>query len=145
MNGKASKIEDILKSKGYRLTDSRKKIIKVFIDNDKHLKPENVYELVKMNNISLPTVYRTIEILKKNDIIKEITINNNRYYELKLFSEKCMHIHFKCKKCNKIKDCTDKKLILDLIKLKNLAEEVYNIEGHDINITINGICNSCRR
>ncbi|HYE82015.1 MAG TPA: transcriptional repressor [Clostridia bacterium] len=38
--------------------------------------------------IGIATVYRTIELLKETDIIKIVIIGNDRYIELKKYSEK---------------------------------------------------------
>ncbi|QZY55732.1 Fur family transcriptional regulator [Crassaminicella profunda] len=145
MKSKMQMIEEILKGKNIKLTKQRKAIVKVFLEHDEHFKPEEVYDLVKNQGIGLATVYRTIEILKINDIIEEITIGKDRYYELKLFSEKRMHIHFTCKKCNKIYDYDKTEMILDLIRLRNFTEKEYHVDVEDMKIVMKGICQNCRR
>lgn len=145
MESKIDKIKEILQRCHYRFTDGRKEIIKVFINSNKHLSPLEVYEIVKEKNVSLPTVYRTIDILKNNGIIKEVVFNNERYYELKLFSQKCMHIHFRCQKCGKILDIDDTNIILKLIEIRNKLEKQNNFIIEDISVTICGICSECRK
>lgn len=44
-NQKILDIEKILKDNGYKLTGSRKLMIKIFVDSEKHLKPDDVYQL----------------------------------------------------------------------------------------------------
>ncbi|QXM05291.1 Fur family transcriptional regulator [Crassaminicella indica] len=145
MKSKMQMIEEILKEKNIKLTKQRKAIMEVFLNYDEHFKPEEVHALVKNKGIGLATVYRTIEILKIHDIIEEITIEKDRYYELKLFSEKRMHIHFTCKKCNKIYDYDKTEMILDLIRLRNFTEKEYDVDVEDIKIIMKGICQNCRR
>lgn len=144
MKDKINIIKEILRENNVKFTKQRKVIIEVFLNNNAHFKPEEVYGFVKNKEIGLATVYRTIEILKKNDIIEEINIGKDRYYELKLFSEKRMHIHFKCEKCNKIYDYDRVKMVLDLIKMRNFAENEYNVDVKDIKMIMNGICQNCR-
>ena len=145
MDNKIKKIEGILKQRGYKVTSGRKEIIKLFANNkDKHLKIDEVYNLVK-RKISLPTVYRTIEILKKVGIIKETIINNVRFYELRIFSEKCMHIHLKCQKCGRLFDYINSNVIVELLEEKNKLEKKYDIIVNNISIVFDGVCKECRR
>ncbi|WIF94200.1 Fur family transcriptional regulator [Caminicella sporogenes] len=145
MENKIDKIKAILQKNDYRVTEGRKEIIKVFVNSNRHLSPLEVYELVKDKNISLPTVYRTIDILKSNGIIKEVSFNNERYFELKLFSQKCMHIHFRCQKCGKIIDIYDTNIILKLIEIRNELEKQYDFLIEDVSATLCGLCSECRK
>jgi len=145
MKNKTERIYDVLRKKRIRLTPQRKKILSIFINSQKHLTPEEIYDLVKDKGIGIATVYRTIEILKKNEIIKEITIAKTRYYELKMFGEKCMHIHFKCDICGTVYDCDNIKLGLKMISLRDYTESVYGVEVKDLTVTMNGICKNCKR
>lgn len=144
MKDKVNMIEDILRKKNFKLTSSRKEIIRVFLESDEHLKPEDVYDLVKDKDISLPTVYRTIDILKRNQIIEEITIGKHRYYELKIFSGKKMHIHFKCDRCGEIFDIDDQILVMDLIRIRDYAEKEFAVEVEDLVMVMRGTCDKCR-
>jgi Fur family ferric uptake transcriptional regulator len=145
LDDKIKRIEEILKKRGYKVTSQRKKIIEIFTGNiNKHLKIEEIYDIVRVN-ISLPTVYRTIELLKKFGIIKEIIIDEARYYELKIFSEKCLHVHLKCLECGKIFDYDDQKLIIKLLDEKDEIEKRYDFIVNNISIIFNGLCKKCRR
>jgi Fur family transcriptional regulator, ferric uptake regulator len=144
MESKLEIIEKILKDKNINMTKQRKEIINIFLTSDKHLKPEDVYEIVKQKEISLATVYRAIEIFKRIGIIKGITIGKDTYYELKMFSEKCMHIHFKCEECNEIYDYDKVEIALDLIKLRNGVEKDFGVQVNDLMIIMNGLCQKCR-
>lgn len=128
------------------MTHARKEIIKLFVYNkNMHYMPEEVYDLVKNKNISLPTVYRTIEILKSNGIIKETIIDRKRYYELEIFSKKTVHVHLKCIKCGNVFDYLDIKSILLLLDEKDRIEEQYNVEINNIYTIFYGFCRECRR
>lgn len=145
MKNKAKGLYDVLRRKGIRLTYQRKEILSIFIESQEHLTPEDIYDLVKDKGIGIATVYRTIEILKECQIIKEITIEKTRYYELKMFGEKCMHIHFKCDICGTVYDCDNIKLGLKVIALRDYTEALYDSEVKDLTITMNGICKNCKR
>lgn len=136
-------IEKILKEKNYKLTFSRREIIKCFLDKENHLRAEDIYNFVKQDGISLPTVYRNIEVLKENNIISEISINGDRFFELKMFSKKRVHFHLKCKECKKIIEFQDTDLVVNLIDIKNEVEKRYNNNIDNIYIVFEGTCNDC--
>ncbi len=145
MKGKIERIENILKENHIQMTRQRKEIAMVFLQNKGHFKPEEVYDLVKDKKIGLATVYRTIEIFKNKGIIKEISIGKDRYYELQIFSEKCMHIHFKCEHCNTIYDYSHLEIRMELIKLINFIEKDFGESIEDMELILKGICKECRR
>lgn len=145
LDPRIERIQNILKEYNYKITEGRKEIIEIFVHyDDRHLKVNTIYDLIK-DKISLPTVYRTIEILKHTGIINEIVINEERYYELKIYSRKCFHIHFKCDKCNTIYDCYDSWMMVKLLDEKEKIEKQYNTIIYDIVVILNGVCNKCRR
>ncbi|MBN4050837.1 MAG: transcriptional repressor [Alkaliphilus sp.] len=145
MDSKIELIEEFVKKNGYRVTDSRRIILKFFVENDGHYKPEDVYQLIKNEMLGIATVYRNLDIFKKIGIIKEITIDNKLYYELDMFSSKKLHLHFHCKSCNQIVEYTDQVLIQSLLKQKDFIEENYDNIVDDITIVMKGICKDCRR
>jgi len=140
------RIENILKQKKYKLTNPRKEIIKLFVNNKhEHFKIEEVYALLKEKHISLPTVYRTIEIFRINGIIKETIIDKVKYYELGIFSEKSVHVHLKCIKCGKVFDYLNTESILNLLDERNKIEQQHDIIIDDIYSIFYGVCKECRR
>lgn len=145
MKNKMSMIEKILNDKDIKLTSRRRAVLEVFLNQKDHVKVEDIYDLLKNTGIGFATVYRTVEILTKAGIISEIMIDKVNYYELKVFSEKCMHVHFKCKSCNKVFDCNDPKLGVDIINLRNFTEELYNVNVENMTIVMQGVCNECKK
>jgi Fur family ferric uptake transcriptional regulator len=136
-------IEKILKDKNYKMTFSRREILKSFLVEEGHLRAEDIYFIVKKEGISLPTVYRNIEVLKQNDIISEISINGDRFFELKSFSRKRVHFHFKCNNCKKIIEYFDTDLVVNLIDIKNEIEKRYGNNIDNIDIVFEGCCKEC--
>ncbi|MGF7184066.1 Fe2+ or Zn2+ uptake regulation protein [Desulfitispora alkaliphila] len=141
---KIKDIKKLIKSKGYKCTDARESIIEIFVLSNEHLKPKDVYYKTKEKEISLPTVYRNIDLLCKLGIIKEITINNHRYYELYIYSSKKLHIHFRCKKCGQIKESRDPFVIEKMYEQISYLENKYAHIVEDITIIIEGTCKDCR-
>lgn len=77
-------------------------------------------------------------------IVKEIPMDGVRYYELRLFGKKPLHIHFKCIICNDIKDIDITEIIVDYIKLNQKVEKMMDMEVNDANITLLGLCKECK-
>ncbi|KOA20153.1 ferric uptake regulation protein [Clostridium homopropionicum DSM 5847] len=134
----------ILEKNGYEFTVQKQKILKIILDSSIHLQAKEIYEKVKEANIGLATVYRALKIFKRLGIVKEININGTSYYEMKIFSGKPLHIHFKCIKCNSIIDIDSRSLNFDYLKLNKKIEEENNLEIYDSNIMFIGLCNKCR-
>jgi Fe2+ or Zn2+ uptake regulation protein len=142
-NQKILDIEKILKDNGYKLTGSRKLMIKIFVDSKIHMRPDDVYQLLRNDRISLPTVYRNIEIFKETGVIKELPIQNERYYELEIYSGKKMHIHFQCQSCGIIKEYSDLELIKMMIAERDFIETNHGDRIDDVTIVMSGTCKIC--
>jgi Fur family ferric uptake transcriptional regulator len=64
--------EHELKSRGLRFTTQRKAVLDIIVKNQgKHLSPEEIYDLVKINTpeIGVATVYRTLMILENMGLV----------------------------------------------------------------------------
>ena len=114
-------VKEKFKREGYKLTTQRRAILDVIIENqDKHLNPEEIYDIVKVKypEIGIATVYRTLQLLEKLDIIYRLNFDDgyNRY-ELNYSSEIHHHHHLICLKCGKVMEVK-----LDL--LENLEKQM---------------------
>lgn len=143
MDDKLKAIEKLMRASGHKITPSRAMIIKLFVESATHYRPEDVYTALKDQDISLPTVYRTIDLLKHLGVIKEINIHNERLYELEIFSGKRLHIHFSCNACGEIKEYTDKNMFKGLVSLREMLEKQYGDHIDDVTVVMSGICESC--
>lgn len=142
-NTKVHEIEKILTGKGYKVTRSRRELVRIFVESKEHLQPEDIYYKSKAMKLSIPTIYRNIDIFRKSNIIKEITINNSRYYELDIYSKKKLHIHFQCYCCGVIKEYKDQQLVREMIEQRDFIENNYHDTIDDITIVMKGICREC--
>nr|CAB71143.1 Fur protein [Peptoclostridium acidaminophilum DSM 3953] len=142
---KIFEIEELLKSNGYKLTHPREVIVRLFVQTSEHLKPEDIYNKVRNEDVSIPTGDRSIEIFKKIGIIKEVVINNERYYELSIFSQKKFHSHFQCSVCGKIKEDNDRRIFKDMLMQRDYIEETYNDVIDDVTVVMRGVCSSCKK
>lgn len=136
--------EKLFKKNGYKFTMQKQMILLEIINSNIHLSVKEIYERVKKNNVGFATVYRSLKLFNELDITKEISINNISYYEMKIFSSKSLHIHFKCSKCNNVIDIDDKNLNLEYIKLNKKVEKENNVEVNDVDIMFIGLCITCK-
>jgi Fur family ferric uptake transcriptional regulator len=135
-------VENILLSKGYKLTAQRKLIITILIKNiDKHVTVDDIRSIAKLDGISLsiPTIYRTLNILKLTKVIKgkKFTDEQSRYeITIKDFNE---HYHLVCSTCGCIIEKTD--FDFDVIN-QLLSIDDFICESWDLKIT--GRCKKCQ-
>lgn len=134
----------IIENGGYKFTKQMEYILKTLIKSDIHLNAEEIYRRVKDRDVGLATVYRSLKKFKELNIVKEINVNGMNYYEMKIFSGKPLHIHFKCTSCNSIIDIDSKDLNLDYLKLNNKLEKENELLVFDSDIMLIGLCKKCR-
>lgn len=135
---------EILSRKGIKNTRQKEKILLELMQSSSHLMAEEIYQRIKHEKIGLATVYRSLKLFESLGIIKEIPMDGVNYYELKIYSKKPLHIHFKCSHCNVIIDIDDADINLDYIKLNQKVEMKRELEVNDVNITLLGLCKKCR-
>ena len=144
MNNDLIPIKKLLRKNGYKFTLGKRVILEVILKSDIHLNAKEIYEKTKEKNIGLATIYRALKVFNELGIVKEINVNGINYYEMKIFSGKPLHIHFKCYKCNSIIDIDSQNLNFDYLKLNKRIEEESNVEIYDSDIMFIGLCSKCR-
>ena len=144
MNNGLTPFKKILKKSGYKFTASRRTILEVILDSKTHLNVKEIYEKVKEKHIGSATVYRTLKVFNELGIVKEINVNGISYYEMKIFSKKPLHMHFKCFNCNSIIDIDSESLNFEYLRLNKKVEAENDLEIYDLNIMFIGLCSKCR-
>jgi len=134
-----SEVLKILKSKNIRITPQRELIIKFLTEKDAHLTAQEIYEMLKKEyeNISFTTVYNTLELLKKLNMIRTVyDSEGNIKYELNFYG----HINLVCNKCGRIIDYRGE-IIDEIITLleKKLGAKILSY-SFDVKID----CQNCR-
>ena len=87
----------ILKSEGLRYTDQRQAIWDEVRNSNEHRDAEDIYLKLKEGNVkvSRATVYRTIDVLVKNRLVRKMDVGDGRsLYEPRLDNEH--HDHMIC-------------------------------------------------
>lgn len=129
---------------GYRMTSQRKMILLEFILNkEEHLSAEDIYEKLKAKGLGMSTIYRNINLFVGLAILKELKIEDTSYYELKMYAQKSLHIHFVCDECGTIADIKREDIILQYLKINHTIESNYGIQINDLDIMFHGLCSEC--
>jgi Fe2+ or Zn2+ uptake regulation protein len=133
------KVINILKNKGYKLTNQRKIIIEALYYSDRPISMEEWLELTKKKNsgINLSTIYRNIDVLEDLGLLNKIRPKEgNIRYSLNLMNK---HSHFLiCKKCGRTEaiECCLNKEFEKIITDKNFDLIEHNLELY-------GYCKEC--
>ncbi len=115
-------------------------ILDGLINNAVHPTAECLYTILKPENpnLSLATVYRNLNKLADNKIIKKISgLDTSEHYDHNTSD----HYHMICENCKKIYDIPSN-IAADL-KLE--VEKITNHKINNYDIVFKGICEDCRK
>ncbi len=124
---------------GLRVTSQRALILEVIRRG--HLDADEIYRQArgKQPRLSLSTVYRTLQVLKKLGLVEELHFDEtHHHYEIKPPSE---HQHLVCLNCGKIMEFEyplSQKMKRDIARGKG-----FEVTGVEIRMT--GYCSRCRQ
>jgi Fur family ferric uptake transcriptional regulator len=136
-----ARLNDILRRKHLSVTDSRKKILSLFLSTPDALAHGDI-EKKAGEKFDRVTVYRTLQTFVEKGIVHTIpTADNSVRYALCKDCEEGHHhdehIHFVCSNCHKT-ICLD-----DVVSPVIELPEGYRAESTQV--VINGICRDCNR
>lgn len=132
---------DILKQSGLSITESRIKILDLFLETDGALAHADI-EKNTASAFDRVTVYRTLQTFVEKGIIHQIpTIDNSVLYAL--CKQNCEqgrhhddHVHFICSNCDKT-ICLDDVTVPEVKLPKNFSKE-------QAAMVVTGICEDCK-
>ena len=130
-----SELKNILKDKKIRISYQRLLILDYLITHPIHPTAEKIFNdlMEKDPVISQATVYNSLNLFVKHNLVKELDFNmTSKRYEFKRSS----HGHFICEDCGMIKDLE----IVDIEKPDMLED--YTIDT--IEVIYRGICPDCK-
>src|SRR5215207_6812853 len=134
-----NKAADVIRRKHLSITDSRKKILSLFLIHKDALTHSDI-ETKAGEKFDRVTVYRTLQTFVEKGIVHTIPTADNtvRYALCKDCTEGHHHddhVHFVCSNCNKT-ICLD-----DVVSPKIDLPEGYIAEN--VQVVINGVCKDC--
>ena len=130
-----------LDSFGLRVTSQRALILEVIRHGEGHLDADEVYRRAreKQPRLSLSTVYRNLQTLKKLGLVEEVHFDeSHHHYEIKPPTE---HHHLVCLGCGQVIEF--KYPLARLVKKKVTEAKDFEITGSELRMT--GYCPACRK
>lgn len=137
-------IEELLRSKKIKVTPQRMAVYAVLKQTKEHPNVEMIYKKLKPDYpaISLATVYKTVDILKKIGLIQELNVGDG---SLRFDANAQPHAHVYCKNCGKVTDVDnfsfeqlqDQQIMADIT-----AETGFHVST--VQLYFYGLCAHCR-
>ena len=130
-----------LNTSGLRITNQRSLILDIIRQGEGHLDADEIYRRArkKQPRLSLSTVYRTLQKLKKLGLVEELHFDKgHHHYEVKPSAE---HHHLVCLGCGKVIEFHQ-----SLSRyVKRNAPEAKDFDIVESEVHMSGYCTECRR
>lgn len=130
-----------LTARGIRLTPRRRALLEILDETNRHLDAAGLLEAAKQRmRIDRATVYRTLELLKKQGLVDELDLMHLRgemhYYEARTGEE---HFHLACFGCGRIEEISTP--LFGQLKRSVGREKGFAIQT--ARLEIGGYCSDC--
>jgi Fur family ferric uptake transcriptional regulator len=132
---------ETLNKTGTRVTSQRALILEIIRQGKGHLDADEIYRRARsvQPRLSLSTVYRTVQALKRLDLIEELHFDDSHHhYEVKPSTE---HHHLVCLKCGRVIEFA---YPLSRHVKRNVAE-ARNFNIIETELRMKGYCARCRQ
>jgi Fe2+ or Zn2+ uptake regulation protein len=126
---------------GKRVTNQRALIMEIIRQREGHLDADEIYRRAreKEPRLSLSTVYRTLQMLKKLGLVEELHFDEeHHHYEVKPSAE---HHHLICLGCGRV-------IEFNRPLSRYIKRNIPEAKGFDIaetEVRMSGYCSECRR
>ena len=129
-----------LRARGFRMTPQRMAILHVLRHDGTHLSPAEVYKKARkeMPGLTEPTVYRTLEFLAENGMIRS-SHSGSGHLTYEIAGED--HHHVVCRICGS-------EIEVEHTLLENLYRKLETTSGYrsiDSHVTFFGVCPDCQK
>lgn len=134
-------IKKALKKEGLRYTRQRQAVWDELCSSDDHRDAEEIYFSLQNSgiNVSRATVYRTIDVLVKNNMVRKLELGDGRArYEHKINSTH--HDHLICVQCGRIEEFLDEEI--EKLQDKIVDKLGFKLIRHIHQLFV--ICNDCK-
>ncbi len=134
-------LKNALRKEGLRYTQQRQAVWDELCTTDEHRDAEEIYLALRNSgfNVSRATVYRTIDVLVKNNMVRKLELGDGRArYENKM--DTTHHDHLICVQCGKIEEFMDD--VIEARQDKIVEKFGYKLIRHIHQLFV--ICDACR-
>ena len=128
-----------LRARGFRMTSQRMAILHVLRHEGTHLSPADVYKKARkeLPGLTEPTVYRTLEFLADNALIRS-SYNSSGHFTYEIAGSD--HHHVICRNCGSEIE-VEHTLLESLNRILDTTSGYRSIDSH---VTFFGICPKCQ-
>lgn len=124
---------------GWRITEQRKSLVRIFADQDRYLTPKDVYDQMSAlyPSVSFDTVYRNLRMMSEMGVVEQFYFMDGG---LK-FKGSCLdhhHHHLICVNC-------EKTMTLDYCPLEQSIQLPGNYRVLHHRFEVFGICEQCQQ
>jgi len=135
-------LEKYLSSKGLKNSQQRLDVLRVFLETEAHLTPEELHALVKkkFKTIGIATIYRTLKLLCNCGLAKELLLESGatRYEHSYGHNH---HDHLICTQCGKVLEVIDP----EIEKLQEQLARKHQFYTERHRMEIYGVCRQCKK
>lgn len=132
----------VLKEENLKFTPQRYEVFKEVCDSDEHREAEEIYLTLRDRNVNVSraTVYRTMDILFKHDLVRRMDIGDGKWrYEHWL--DCSHHDHLICIRCGKIEEFLSPEI--EKLQEKVSSRYRYKLVRHVHQLF--GLCEECQK
>ena len=131
---------NFLKEKNLKITGQRKLILDAFLNNEKHISAEELYDQLKKDTpgIGLATIYRTLKLLCECGLANEIHFSDGVTRYEHLFGHE-HHDHLICLNCGKYIEVFNPEI--EQLQQKMAEQHQFEVLRHRLELY--GICRDC--
>lgn len=133
---------DILKSKGLKITKHRTSVLKIISESKHPLSAEEIYLKLKDNfiSINLSSIYKILDSLTSKNVISKCILGDDNKTSYEMNNSEHKH-HLICKQCKEVFPLTDCPLC---VYEKHIKEDMdFDIIEHRLEIY--GYCKNCKK
>lgn len=127
-----------LRKMGYKATPQRIAICRLVLSSPEHPNAQRIYQGVKKMHptVSLATVYKTLEVLKKLRLIQELPLPHN---ETRFDPNVSPHINAVCLRCGRVTDVKDQSI--SSVVSRAASKTKFTVTGQRFDLY--GVCDRC--
>ncbi len=135
------RFEEFLQSRAMRMTQQRRQLLDHVFSRHEHFDADALIDQIsgagKRNQISRPTVYRTLNEFVDAGLLRRFQLNGRWVYEHDYGYPQ--HDHFYCKECKRLIEFQSDALIA----LRDEVARQHNFRVSSHRLIITGICEQC--
>ena len=120
------------------MTSQRKLILEELKKSGSHPAADEIYERVRklLPKISLGTVYRNLDVLAKQGVIKKLDIHGT---QMRFDANPEFHFHVRCLNCGAVGDVS----MNDPLSVKDMVQHGSGYDIREIRLEFLGYCPKC--